>query len=331
MWKVSGALGKFFFVAGLMPALAFFAASDLVIVPHFLGGRHLVDIKFLGIEGVIYVVGGTFLGFSLLALNTPIIKLYENGLFLSHWLKRRNQERHKQRYTALIQQREAYQQATNDEAGLEEAIAKLEAVHQAIERKFGSRQHLPHDANHVMPTALGNAFAVTEEYPYEHYGMDAMVYWPRLTAVIPKDYQSLIADLKTTLDFWLNLSLLAGLFGLGAIGVGIWFRATRGPAYGLLALDIAYVLYRLAVGSARGLGQVIMSCFDLFRGSLREKHGLPKPDNLIAEKQLWKSLASFVRRGEEFYFPTVLAKADFLEKDEGRDNEIVEGKCEDFE
>lgn len=75
MWNVSSALGKFFFVAGLMPALAFFAASDLVIVPHFLGGRHLVDIKFLGIEGVVYVLGGTFLGFLLLALNRPIIKL----------------------------------------------------------------------------------------------------------------------------------------------------------------------------------------------------------------------------------------------------------------
>jgi hypothetical protein len=319
MWKVSGALGKFFFIAGLMPALAFFAASDLIIVPHFLDGRHLADIKFLAIEGVIYVVGGTFLGFSLLALNTPIIRLYENGLFLSHWLKRRNQERHKQRYTALIQQREAYQQATNDEAGLEEAIAKLEAVHQAIERKFGSRQHLPHDVNYVMPTTLGNAFAVMEEYPYERYGMDVMVYWPRLAAVIPKDYQAQIADLKTTLDFWLNLSLLAGLFGLGAIGVKTWFRTPAEFGYGLLAWVVAYGLYRMAVGAARELGEVVMSCFDLFRGALLEMYGLSKPNSLIAEQRLWRLLASFIRRGEAFYYPAESATDD---------NRILEGKSQ---
>jgi hypothetical protein len=111
MWDVSGALGKSFLVAGLLPALAFFAASDVVIVPRLLGGQHLAGIEFLGIKGVIYILGGTFLGFLLLSLNTPIIKLYENSLFLSPWLRRRNQERHKQRYTALVDRRDAYRQA----------------------------------------------------------------------------------------------------------------------------------------------------------------------------------------------------------------------------
>lgn len=319
MWKVSSALGKSFFVAGLMPALAFFAASDLVIVPHFSGGRHLVDIKFLGIEGVVYMLGSTFLGFLLLALNTPIIRLYENGLLLSRRLRRRNQKRHKQHYTALIKRREAYQQAIKQGHGLEEAIAKLEAVHEAVEKKFGSTQHLPYDVKYVMPTALGNAFAVIEEYPYERYGMDAMVYWPRLVTVIPREYQTQIADLKATLDFLLNLSMLAGLFGLGAMGVGIRFRTTAEIVCGLLALVVAYGLYRLAIGSACELGEVVMSCFDLFRGPLLEMYGWPKPNNLSAEQRLWRLLASFIRRGEEFYFPAELATDD---------DRILEGKSQ---
>jgi len=312
MWEVSGALGKSFLVAGLLPALAFFAASDVVIVPHLLGGRYLAGIEFLGIKGVVYILGGTFLGFLLLSLNTPIIKLYERGLFLSPWLRRHNQERHKQRYTALVDRRETYLQAR--EAGqegaessakveLEKAIATLEGVHEAIEKKFGSIQSLPHDRAYVMPTALGNVFAVMEEYPHERYGMDAIVYWPRLAAVIPADYTSLIADLKTTLDFLLNLSLLTGLFGLSALGVGAWFLMIPECVYGLIALIVCYGLYRMGVGAAHELGNAIMSSFDLFRRALLEKYGLPKPKSLIAEQQLWQRLADFIRRGEEFYFP----------------------------
>lgn len=310
MWNVSGALGKFFFVAGLMPALAFFAAMDLVVVPLFIRDWHMVDIELLGIKGVVYVLGGTFLGFLLLALNTPIIKLYENGLLLSPWLRQRNQERHRQRYPALVARREDYRQAAEGGQNLQDVIAKLKGVHEKIERETRGTQRLPHAAEYVMPTALGNAFAVSEEYPYERYGMDAIVYWPRLAAVIPEDYRSQIADLKTTLDFSLNLSFLAGLFGLGALGMGAWFRTVPELVYGLLALVVAYGLYRVAVGSARELGEMVMSCFDLFRGALLEKLSLPKPDSLSAEQRLWQSLGSFIRRGEEFYYPTVSAAKD---------------------
>ena len=309
MWNVSGALGKFFFVAGLLPALAFFAAIDLVFVPHFASNWYLVDIEYLAIRGVVYVLGGAFLGFLLLALNTPIIKLYENGFILSSWLRRRNQEWRRQYYTALTARQEAYRQATEKGQDLEDAIAKLEAAHEKVEAS-GHQQTLPYDLKYVMPTALGNVFAVVEEYPWERYGMDAIVYWPRLAAAIPDDFKSQIADLKTTLDFLLNLSILATFFGLGTLGIAIWFQTTLELIYGLLALMIAYGLYRLAIGSARELGEMIKSSFDLFRGALLEKYGLPKPTSLIAEQRLWRLLASFIQRGEDFYYPIELTLED---------------------
>lgn len=302
MWNVSDALGKFFFVAGLMPSLAFMAACDLVIVPRLLNGQHLVDIKFLGIEGAVYVVGGTFLSFLLLTLNTHIIRFYENGFLLSPWLKRRNLELHRRRYTALAARRETYRRAVETGIDLEASIAKLEAVHDQVEAQQNPGA-LPHGREVVMPTALGNIFAVMEEYPYERYGMDAMVYWPRLTAVISEDYKAQISDLKSTLDFLLNLSLLAGLFGLAALAVAAAYRQIPDLIYGLFALVIAYILYSISIQPARELGEVVMSCFDLFRGGLLEKYGQVKPSNLIAERQLWRQLASFTRRGEEFYFP----------------------------
>ena len=285
----------------------------MILAPVLFPQRHLVDAEFLVVEGVVYLVGGAFLGLLLLSLNTPIIKLYENGFFVSPWLKRRNKERHERRYVALNARRAAYRQAAETEQDLEEATGRLEMVHEKLE-KLESQQQLPHDIDYVMPTALGNAFAKIEEYPYERYGMDAIVYWPRLVAVIPEDYQSQLANLKATLDFFLNLSLLAGLFGLGALAIGVWFRIIPVFVYGLLALVVAYGVYRLAVASTRDLGELTMSCFDLFRGALLEnllgKYDVHEPVNLIAEQQLWQSLASFIRRGEGFYFPHNQATED---------------------
>lgn len=76
-----------------------------------------------------------------------------------------------------------------------------------------------------------------------------------MTVVIPGDHQSQVADLKTTLDFLLNFSLLVGIFGLGVLRVGAWFRTIPELVYGILALIVACGAYRLTVGSARELGE----------------------------------------------------------------------------
>ena len=310
MWNVSGALGKFFFVAGLLPAVAFLTACDLLIVPGLSGGQHLADIEFLAIKGAVYLIGGTFLGLLLLALNTPIIRLYENGFFVAGRLKRRNEAQCRQRYTALAARQEDYRTATERGEGLQDAIAKLEGVHEAIEAKHGETQTLPHDPAFVMPTALGNAFAVIEEYPYERYGMDAMVYWPRLATVISADYQAQIADLKTTLDLLLNLSLLSGIFGAAALGMGMVEQSPVKLVCGLAALVLAYGFYRMGVGATSELGGAIRSSFDLFRGVLLAKYGLSRPASLNAERRQWMLLASFIHRGEEFYSPLELGTSD---------------------
>jgi hypothetical protein len=303
MWSVSSGFGKLFFVAGFLPALAFLAAIDAFLVPHFLKDQHLIDPDWLGVTGVVYVVGGVFVGFLLLALNVPIVRLYENGLLLSRWLKRRNQERQRDRYTALTKFRGAYAQARNSGEDVTRAIAELEAVHQAIEKQHGRSQQLPYNVERVKPTNLGNIMAVTEDYAYERYGIDAMVYWPRMLDVIPKDYQTQIAELKTTQDFFLNFSVLAALFGLGALGVGAWFQSLPEIVYGALALILSYLLYRGSLGTARQMGEVVNGSFDLFRGALLEKYGLSPPGSIADERRQWLSLTSFIRRGEEFYYP----------------------------
>jgi hypothetical protein len=183
-----------------------------------------------------------------------------------------------------------------------EAMGKLEQVHGLIEAR-GDMQYLPWDIDRVMPTALGNAFAVMEEYPYYRYGMDAMLFWPRLSAVIPAEYRTDIANVKTALDFLLNLSLLALIFGLEVLGISAWHLSYPEAIYGLSALVIAFLLYRSAIISARSLGELVTSSFDLFRDALLEQLGIAKLAGPTEERQVWLNLASFIRRGEEFYFP----------------------------
>jgi hypothetical protein len=59
----------------------------------------------------------------------------------------------------------------------------------------------------------------------------------------------------------------------------------------------------MAVTATQEFGELVTSAFDAFRGPLREKIGLRKRGSLRAEQGMWLMLASFIRTGEEFYFP----------------------------
>ena len=305
MKDIPGDFGKSFLAAGFIPGLIFIALNDLFVRPLYFS-RRLVDIKLLGIEGVGYILGAIILGMLLLAFDGSIVRLYEYGLvpWLSKaWYRRK----HKKLYTALGKRRSVYlelrQGGQGDEAQIEKTITELEAIYYKIEEQQGTQQ-LPFDIKNVMPTALGNAFAAFEEYPYRRYGMDAMIYWQRLAAFIPKEYEQKISDQKTTMDFLLNVSLLTMLLGIEALVVGGINMAPLTVWAGVVALIVAFFPYRGAVKSAFAMGEFVKSCFDLFRADLLDKYGVAMPVTREKEREVWLRLASFVRRGESFYSPT---------------------------
>jgi hypothetical protein len=303
MWSVGDTLGRLFFVAGFLPAFVFVSAVGFVLTPHGAAQWVQDDLTALLATTTIYLLASTLLGLLLLILNKPIIKLFENGFLISRWLMRNNMHRHEKIYTALLARRVGYHKAVEAGVQTEDAIAKLEAVHEKIEQTTHGAVEIPIEVRNIKPTALGNAFAVMEEYPYERYGMDAMVFWPRVVNVLSEPQRAQIADLKTTVDFLLNLSLLAILFGVVAILLGAWTLTAARLGIGLVAIAVGYVLYRMAVGTTLEMAEAVMSSFDLCRHTLLQQFGLPKPTSLLAEQRVWMLLASFVRRGEDFYFP----------------------------
>lgn len=322
------AYGRAIIVAGIVPVLLFtvlilaLLLALGVIVP-IVGPEEKVTLQELLLLLLICAgVGGVLLT----ALNKPLIHFYEGAFsFQRRWLLkgalRRNLDRHEALYQTLLPHREMYDEATTalraeDGSQPSDKRRRVNSAALAIDDAYdllevsGYDNHLPIDPLVVAPTALGNAYAVMEEYPYHRYGIDPMVLWPRLLAVLPSDYRASIGEQKTTCDFLLNLSLLLTLFAV-ATWVIFVARAVNNLLFpsvalaGFVAGFIAYGLYRAAVAETIVLGKLINGAFDLYRGRLLEQFGFRRPSELVEEKALWRELAVFISRGEPFYYPHV--------------------------
>ncbi|MBI3360945.1 MAG: hypothetical protein HY023_07530, partial [Chloroflexi bacterium] len=161
-------------------------------------------------------------------LNLQITKFFEGLLpiekpFLRRWLQR-NKQLSEKLYGPLDRKRKEYLRAPR-EMGKDgdQALAlaaEIQELHVAIEESNADRS-LPTDPNRVTPTALGNALAIAEEYPFERYGIDAVLFWPRLRAEVPPELLAGLDGTKGVLDGMLNVTLLAYVFGLEAIVVGL--------------------------------------------------------------------------------------------------------------
>jgi len=52
-----------------------------------------------------------------------------------------------------------------------------------------------------MPTTLGNLLRSAEEYPRVRYGLDAIVFWPRLWLLMPKETLTALSEAREQLNF----------------------------------------------------------------------------------------------------------------------------------
>lgn len=342
-------LGQTFLIAGFLPSALFVLVHQLFLLPRWLGKSAVLFQTPMPEEGAdavwrwTYLVDQTvttlllplLLGILLLALNTVIIKLYEGaytwqrGLLLGPW-QRRNQRRAEDLYGNLVKFKELYTQTLVDLASLPEGADSLpleqkragialeiQDAHEVIAER-SPVQRLPRRVSVVKPTALGNAFAVIEEYPYERYGMDGVLFWPRLYPLLDESYAKTLANVKMILDLLLNLSLLALIFGLEAIVIGVvqirpdWMLI----GVGVGAWVLSYFCYQGGVNAVYSMGDTVALCFDYFRGRVLEQFGLPQPDDLEAEQAVWLQLGQFLRRGEGFYYQEAASRAVKKEKQE---------------
>lgn len=152
--------------------------------------------------------------------------------------------------------------------------------------------NFPRDSNRMKPTRLGNMLASAEEYPHQLYQLDAVLWWPRLVALMPEIFRTQVDTALTPMLAMLNLSMILILLALGG-GIAVivihwlWWVFLVTVLGGLL---LAWVCYRAAISQAGDYCVAVQVAFDLYRYDVLKQMHIPLPDNLFEERLLWDLL-----------------------------------------
>jgi hypothetical protein len=203
------------------------------------------------------------------------------------------------------------------------------------------QREYPDEPGDVLPTAFGNAIRAFELYSYDVYRVDAIGAWPRLLAVIPKDFLTFVDDAKSLVDLWVNLAgltLALGVFSLGIMVLNFIYHiailmpklgdayctvyicasvvdllgrvATLHPrndmSWGAMAFCsfvASYLAYLTATSLVSGWGEQVKSAFDCFLPGLAAKLGYAMPIDAAKRIKIWDEINNQVLYGVPFEHP----------------------------
>jgi hypothetical protein len=251
------------------------------------------------------------LGYVLSILNVPLTQLYE-GYFFRHTLPGRLLTLLQiQRWDWIDKRMKDLDDVIDERAGKkDDAEAKeypwrnvkywyvyqryIESQTERSALAAERRNYFPKNEDVIMPTRLGNVFAAFEEYPTRRYGIDAVALWPRLLpALVGSGYAQVVERQKMGFDFFLNLSVLSGIFALEYSALNLYFVAKLNLIVPLLCLFIAWLCYRFSILAAVGFGTTVKVSYDLHRRALRKALGLSEPAQFDQEVSQWEKYSVF--------------------------------------
>lgn len=141
-------------------------------------------------------------------------------------------------------------------------IASLSASEQdKLARLEMNGHYAPSDLNDCMPTSLGNILKAAEATPRHKYGLDAVICWPRLWLLLPKETREILGNARQSMDAMVEL----WAWGLAFLVWTVWW-----PMSIIISLIWMIVSYLLAVQAAKTFFDLLDSAFDLHRWSLYE-------------------------------------------------------------
>lgn len=155
----------------------------------------------------------------------------------------------------------------------------------------------PPDEFSVMPTRLGNILSAGERYPLERYGIDGIIFWPRLYHLLPehvkKEYDEFIINYEFPI-------VVAFESVIATLAISIVTLVAGGSPWVLVAtilggISLAYASYVLSLSSAEELAEQQRSAFDLYRDRLI--FAWPAVRDIHDEKEAFLSITDFVVDG----------------------------------
>lgn len=315
---ISGQFAKMLILGTLFPVVILSALNILLIAPllpqtAFLPG--LVSRIAVGDDkwqAVLFTLVVFVLSGLLYDLNIPIIRIYEGypwqksflGRGLGYLQKRRLQRARKLSCQAKKLRDELAQ--PNQDASL---VSDVRASKNDLDLFLATQ--LPDEESYLLPTRLGNVIRCFERYASLAYGMDAIVFWPRLVSKIDPGFASTIDEAKTNFDFMLNLSFLSALTSLAAVTIGLAMPVPLEWSYQLpwlwrafFFVVLAVLFYQFAINRAQAWGVQVRAAFDLYRLDLLKALGYQqKPLTYQEERAIWFKLSSEIQYADERILP----------------------------
>ena len=332
--EISGYFDRRFFLSAFFPVLAF-AGLSLGMSLSLWGPQTLVDlwqkqvaelqaIMFIGILGIILFIAYLFHIF-----QTNLTRLYEGyweSLALLSWWGKLRKRFYQRRWDFLEKETE---RLGKEVTRLETNIPQGETSLQVRERKRKVEElrgqlsvlerewflFLPPGRAYVMPTQLGNILRASELYALKRYNLDAVVAWPRMQSLLPKEFAEGLRDAKANLDLLMVVTTLAVIFAAGwEIGLGT--LTSRWDLFLIASLSWLLVLFSYSgvLQAARTYGELIKASFDLYRWELLKALHLKMPENYEGERKLWDQINDLLYRNyppapEIFRYETEPAKS----------------------
>jgi hypothetical protein len=276
---VSGVLEQRFVRNAFFPALAFLAAGAIV----GLAGRHRLAHALDGwqkaggpTQAVVVVAGAAAAWFFAAIIDSQTRRITQ--LFEGYWsgpfarIAEQGKKRHQTILTGLLK------------------AGKMSEVY----------QRYPLAVDDVMPTRLGNVLRASERYPFDRYGANAIIVWPRLYMVLPDSVIATSAQARASLEFQLVLAALGVLFSvlsgvyLVAITAAAWLFATAFWGGALVAV----FAYQASLAAAAVYAESLRAAFDLYRLDALTHLQLPRPTNATDEHARWREFSRLVLRND---------------------------------
>ncbi len=264
--------------------------------------------KILLVVSVLLVVILTASTFEM--ITAPVVRLYEGywkegklkRLAIAYYQEKKNKHaritRRKElntEYEALIAEREASVDEKR-KASIDKRILQIDDQKRLEEKsaKDACYYTYPLDDDLLKPTRLGNILAAAEEYSYQVYRLDAVIWWPRLSALLPEAFRTQVDVALTPMLAVLNLSMIFSFSTLIEGGLLLyqhqWLLCVL---IFLIGLVLAWLCYLSSINQAAVYGRFVRVAFDLYRHDVLKQMHIPVPDNPVEERLLWDSLTEW--------------------------------------
>ncbi|MFE5923210.1 hypothetical protein [Streptomyces sp. NPDC056468] len=157
----------------------------------------------------------------------------------------------------------------------------------------------PRNSRLIRPTRLGNLLTAAEEHSYQRYRIDAVIWWPRFTPVLPQTFRDQLDEALLPLTSLTSLTLsLAVSGGTGTAFLAASGHGTAAATLGTAATLVAVVTYRAALAQAGHYAECVRTTFDLYRHDVLTAMRIAPQDDLVAERRQWEQLTQWLYRGE---------------------------------